>query len=149
MAIEVVCLGKTKQKFVVAGIEEYAKRIRVWRPFSFTERKDVSLRTAGSIDEVKRREAALLDGYFDTPDVVLLDERGDAPTTMQFSELLRAPRLRFVIGGVYGVDDALRRRAGRVIRLSSLTMTHQLVRLVLAEQIYRGLCILHGKAYHY
>ena len=146
--IEIVCLGKTKQKFVVAGVEEYAKRIHRWRPFSFTERKDVSLSVAGSIDEVKRREADVLSPYLDDT-AILLDERGETPDTLAFAEMLRAPRLRFIIGGVYGVDESLRKRAACVISLSRLTMTHQLVRLVLTEQIYRGLCVNHGKQYHY
>ncbi|MCD4829476.1 MAG: 23S rRNA (pseudouridine(1915)-N(3))-methyltransferase RlmH [Candidatus Cloacimonetes bacterium] len=150
MAIEIVCLGKTKQQFIIAGIEEYAKRIRRWRPLCIIERKDVSLRLAGSIDEVKRREAAILDSCFNDVETILLDERGDTPDSLAFAELLRqSPKLRFVIGGVYGVDDSLRKRAGRVISLSRLTMTHQLVRLALAEQIYRGLCIINGKHYHY
>lgn len=146
--IEIVCLGKTKQKFVIDGVDEFAKRIKRWRPFTITERKDVSLRLAGSIDEVKRREAEMLLPLLDN-DAILLDERGETPDTHAFAELLRASNVRFVIGGVYGVDPSVRKQARRVLSLSKLTMTHQLVRLVLAEQIYRGLCVINGKPYHY
>ncbi len=150
MSIEIVCLGKTKQGFVAEGIEEYAKRIRVWRPFRMVEQKDVSLSLAGSVEEVKRREATILGRWLEGAHTILLDERGEEPDTVAFAELLRAqPQLRFIIGGVYGVDDSLRTAAAQVVSLSRLTFTHQLARLVLAEQIYRGLCIVHGKAYHY
>jgi 23S rRNA (pseudouridine1915-N3)-methyltransferase len=87
--------------------------------------------------------------------VVLLDERGKGLTSMQFAGQLGAWRdqgvrqVVFLIGGAYGVTDAIRERADLVLSLSAMTFPHQLVRLLFAEQLYRAFAILGGRPYHH
>ena len=81
--------------------------------------------------------------------VVALDEHGDDLTSEQFSRLLgEHGSMGFLVGGADGLGPAARQRADRTLRLSSLTLTHEMARMLLAEQIYRGLSILRGKPYH-
>jgi 23S rRNA (pseudouridine1915-N3)-methyltransferase len=86
--------------------------------------------------------------------VVVLDEKGKEFTSVEFSKVLssakdRGETLVFVIGGPFGLSENLKRNAGVLLSLSKMTFTHQMIRLFLLEQIYRGFCILSGKEYHY
>lgn len=109
---------------------------------------------AGTRREARRREAGRIARHLDGgPEVIALDERGEMPDTEGLARLVREapggrPAIAFVIGGAEGLDDSVRRRAGRVLSLSRLTLPHALARVVLVEQLYRVDTLLRGHPYH-
>ena len=147
-------MGRDKDKWVTEGVNHYRKMLG--RYASIEIRQLPSPRVSASLSpvEIKKNEAArfekeLTGGYF-----IALSDRGQKKDSFQFARLLeriqsqnRGP-ICFLIGGPYGLDDSIIKRADLVLSLSSLTFSHQLARLVLLEQLYRGFSILHGTAYH-
>ncbi|MBP3228857.1 MAG: 23S rRNA (pseudouridine(1915)-N(3))-methyltransferase RlmH [Bacteroidaceae bacterium] len=149
-----LCVGKTDDKRLAALIDEYAARLAHYVPFSIDIVPDV--RTAGrAATAVREAEGQALLRRIEAGDrVVLLDEGGDEFTSRQFARFLEkrlaagGKRLVFVVGGATGFSDEVRRRADGTLSLSRLTMTHQMVRLFFAEQLYRAFTILRGEPYH-
>ena len=141
--IRVVAVGKLKNRQVADLVEEYVRRIRPLAPLEIIELRD----------EGPDREAEAMLRRLGSPAghglTVALDEHGDELTSRGLADLLgRHGTLDFLIGGPDGLGAAAKARAARTIRLSALTLPHELARLVLVEQIYRGLTILKGHAYH-
>jgi 23S rRNA (pseudouridine1915-N3)-methyltransferase len=141
--IRVIAVGKLKDWRIAGLIEEYAQRIR-----PFAQLEIVELR-----DEGPDREAEAMLRRLGSPAghalTVALDERGEELASRALADLLgRHGSLDFLIGGPDGLGSAARARAARTIRLSALTLPHELARLVLMEQVYRGLTILRGSPYH-
>ncbi|MDH5752161.1 MAG: 23S rRNA (pseudouridine(1915)-N(3))-methyltransferase RlmH [Deltaproteobacteria bacterium] len=153
--LRVLCVGKTDKGFVADGVDFYLKRIRAFQPLEWVEVKPASHSGRQPEESLAREAGLVLKRLADTDPLVLLDERGQRLDSRQFAGVLGslgelgAGMPSFVIGGAYGVDDSLRRRSTHVLSLSPLTFPHQLVRLVLLEQIYRGLTILAGHGYHH
>lgn len=146
-------VGRNAPGPVTEAFEEMLARLQR----SFPVEQVVVADPPGTDPERKRREGTdrLLKAVEKESLVVLLDERGEGLTSMAFAARLGRWRdqgtrqVAFVIGGAYGVDERMRTRAAQVIALSSMTFTHQLVRLVLAEQLYRAAEILRGSGYHH
>lgn len=142
----VLCVGKIKEKYFTDGIAEYAKRLGRFCDFSIAEIPD----EAGDA-EIRRESDELLRrlrGY-----VVLLDIGGKELSSPEFASAidkayLTAPEITFVIGGSRGVDDRVRAKADLRVSFGKVTYPHQLMRLILAEQIYRAFNILAGTPYH-
>lgn len=153
MKLRVLWVGKSQEEWVRAGIEEYAGRIRRYLPFEISEVREEK----GSLPEQMRsREGErILKTLPKNASLVLLDERGDQLTSVEFAAFLGRERDRgtqelvFTIGGAYGLSDEIRSRASRTVALSKMTFTHQMVRPFLLEQIYRGLTILNNESYHH
>lgn len=150
MSIRVLCVGKKHESWVVEGIERYQKRLHKpfdieWVLLPHSQREG----TAARQEESERIIPRLRDDY-----VVLLDERGKSFSSPELSALLLEPlqasrSVTIVIGGAYGVDETVRTRAESVWSLSRLVFPHQLVRLLLTEQIYRSQEIARGGSYHH
>lgn len=152
--MKILCVGKTKQSFIKDGIEEYEKRLRLYDPVQWLMVPDVKLSKSHTVDQVKAQEAAIILKHLSARDVVIaLDERGTQFSSVAFAAQLEKLQVQgplvFIIGGVYGLDPAVRKRANLVLGFSRFTFTHQMIRLLLVEQIYRAHTILHGKTYHY
>lgn len=118
------------------------------------ELRDVSLKETGSMDKVKSREAEVIrKAISDTDYVIALDERGKSHDSVSFAHLIRGviqdKSIVFTIGGVYGLDKAIIDRADMHLSFSAFTFPHQLIRLILIEQLYRCQTIVSGKTYHY
>ena len=141
--IRIVAVGKMKDKRLAALVDDYLKRARPLARVEVVEIRD-------SDPEREAREMVdRLGSAAGNQLVVALDERGDPLTSVGISELLGAHGdIGFLIGGADGLGPAARERAGRTLRLSRLTLTHEMARLLLAEQVYRGLTILRGMPYH-
>ena len=149
--IRVVAVGKRHESWVAEGIERYETRLK--KPFDVEWL--IIAHSAFEADRARQEESErilsrLRDDYF----VVLLDERGkniDSPTLSRLyeDELSHGKQIVVIIGGAYGVDDRIHQRADIVWSLSKLVFPHQLVRLILAEQIYRAQEIARGGAYHH
>lgn len=154
MPIKVICLGKTRESWIKEGIAEYQKRlIPLWK-VQWTELKDVSLKEAGITELVKSKEAISINkAITDTDFIIAMDEHGKSFSSIAFSEeigkLIQAKDIVFVIGGVYGLDASILNRANLKISFSSFTFPHQMIRLILMEQLYRAWTITCGKTYHY
>lgn len=138
--IQIVGVGKTKEEWLETAIAEYLKRLLPTARFDFLFLKD---------------NQALLDHLKDLPErtYITLDEAGDSYNSVQFSRFLErfmhenGPRLQFIIGGAEGLPSSLKQHTPSV-SLSPMTLTHQMVRLLLVEQIYRALEIQRGSRYH-
>ena len=156
MNIELIVVGKTDQKEVEALVEMYAKRINRYCKFSITTLADVrnTKNMAPSRQKQLEGEAILrLVGEGDW--LTLMDERGSQYTSIEFSQWLQkrmfsgVKRLELVIGGPYGFSDEVYSRADQKISLSKMTFSHQIVRAIFAEQLYRAFTILNNEPYHH
>ena len=151
MSVRVLAVGKKHEKWVVDGIDRYEKRLRKpfdvsWQLLPHSAREGEAARA----EESDRILAKLDTNAF----VVLLDERGRNVDSPELARTLRGAfdagrQISVVIGGAYGVSDAVRSRADFVWSLSKLVFPHQLVRLILAEQLYRAQEIAAGRPYHH
>jgi 23S rRNA (pseudouridine1915-N3)-methyltransferase len=147
-------VGKGREAWADAGVQEYAKRLP--RQLSLEERLLKPALFRGDIDAVRAEEGKRILAELGPSDrLICLDERGELPTTEAFAgwidegARLGATRLVFAIGGPYGHDPAVRAAAWKVLALSRLVLNHELARLTLVEQLYRVSTLLWGGAYHH
>lgn len=141
--IRIIAAGRIKERRLGDLIADYQRRIRALSPFAMVEvRSETPAREAAAM----LRQLGSVAGH---ELVIALQEDGEELTSRDFAALLGGRgAVAFLIGGADGLDDAARARADRRLRLSAMTLTHELARLVLIEQIYRGLTILRGHPYH-
>jgi 23S rRNA (pseudouridine1915-N3)-methyltransferase len=150
-----ILVGKTVNKHFVAGISDYAERIGHYMPFDIVTIPE--LRNTKSLNEEQQKTAEgelILKQLQPTDTVVLLDERGEERRSVEMARWLEqkqqsARRLVFVIGGPYGFSPAVYARANEQMSLSRMTFSHQMVRLVFTEQLYRACTIIRGEPYHH
>lgn len=151
MAIRILAIGKKHEPWIEEGVKRYQKRLR--KPFDV----EWVLLPHSSLTGLRARQEeseALLKRLDASDYVILLDERGAALDSPAFSRHLEGlfqgtSRVTVIIGGAYGVDENLRQRADHVLSLSKLVFPHQLVRLILIEQLYRAQEIAGGAPYHH
>ena len=153
MKIKVFWVGKTQEEWVRRGIEEYAGRIRRYLPLEIGEVREEK---GAQIETGREAECLrLINSLPKNARLVILDERGDDLTSPQLAAFLGSERERgtsalvFAVGGAYGFSEGFRARAAKTIALSRMTFTHQMVRIFLLEQIYRGFTILNNEQYHH
>ncbi len=155
MKIKILCLGKTKQQFIEEGIREYQKRITKYIKLDWQILPDIKLTGNKTIEIVKEQEAMILEKNFPTSSlIIVLDENGIEFSSEKFAEyledkLLLGKDILLIIGGVYGLSKRILQKADLVLSFSRFTFTHQMIRFLLAEQIYRSFTIIKGKKYHY
>lgn len=156
MNIELIVVGKTDMKEVEALVAMYTKRLNHYVKFAITTLADVRNTKNLSAAEQKRMEGeAILRLVTDSDHLMLLDEHGLELRSIEFADLLQkrmsagTKRLVFVIGGPYGFSDAVYQRANSKLSLSKMTFSHQIVRAIFAEQLYRAFTILNNEPYHH
>ena len=156
MKIILLSVGKTDDPHFSQIIEEYRKRVNYYIPFEMQIIPDVKNTKSLSEKEQKKLEGEkLLKWVQPTDQVILLDDKGKQYSSMEFAGYAEkktysaSKRLVFVVGGPYGFSEKMRERANEAISLSKMTFTHQMVRLVFAEQFYRAMTILHHEPYHH
>lgn len=155
MKIELIQVGKTVNKIFVEGINEYLGRIKYYVPFNITTIPEIKNTKSLSESQQKTLEGTLILKQLQAQDtVVLLDEHGKEFRSVEFAVWLEkqqqvARRLVFVIGGPYGFSDDVYERANSKISLSKMTFSHQMVRLIFCEQLYRACTIIQGEPYHH
>lgn len=148
-------MGKTTDKHFQAGISDYAERIAHYMPFDIVTIPELRNTKSLSEDQQKTMEGELILKQLQPSDtLVLLDEHGKEFRSIELAKWLEqkqqtARRLVFVIGGPYGFSEAIYKRANEQLSLSMLTFSHQMVRLVFTEQIYRACTIIKGEPYHH
>ena len=155
MSIELIVIGKTDSKEVAALVELYARRVNFYCKFAVTTLPDVRNTKSMTVKQQRTAEGeAILRQLAAGDHVVLLDERGDEMRSVEFAYWLQkrmlggVRRLVLVIGGPYGFSDAVYARADGRLSLSRMTFSHQIVRAIFAEQIYRAFKINEGSSYH-
>jgi len=156
MKVVLLLTGKTDAGYWKDALADYAERLKHYISFEIEVIKDVKNVKNMSEAQQKEHEGRLvLKSLQAGDDCILLDERGKAFTSMQFASYLErkiqsAPRrLVFVIGGPYGFSDEVYERSFERLSLSKMTFSHQMIRPVIAEQLYRAMTILRGEAYHH
>lgn len=155
MRITLLQTGKTRDPFIMEGVEGYRKRVARYAPFVIETVPDLKNSRSMTMKEVQAKEGAMILKRIKPGDyLILLDERGKEYHSIGFAEHLsslegRVNHLIFLIGGPYGFAEEVYSRANEKISLSKLTFSHQLIRLLFMEQIYRSFTILKGEPYHH
>ena len=156
MNIELIVVGKTDMKEVEALVTMYTKRLNHYVKFAITTLADVRNTRKLSEAEQKRLEGEqILKLICDSDHLMLLDEHGAELRSIEFADMLQrrmsagTKRLVFVIGGPYGFSDAVYQRANSKLSLSKMTFSHQIVRAIFTEQLYRAFTILKNEPYHH
>lgn len=156
MKITLLTMGRTDVAWVRTGLELYISRLTHYIPFVLNEIPELKNVSALSKDQIKTKEGdILLSQIKPSDDVILLDEHGRQYRSVEFAQFLRDKMSRsgrdmvFVIGGAYGFSDAVYARANGKMSLSAMTFSHQMVRTIFAEQLYRAFTIIKGEPYHH
>lgn len=156
MNIELIVVGKTDSKHVEELVLNYSKRINFYCKFSITTLPDVKNTKNLTVNQQRTAEGeALMRQLNDSDYVVLLDEKGEEYRSMEFAQWLQkrmnsgVRRLVIIIGGPYGFSEEVYARSNSKVSLSKMTFSHQIVRAIFAEQIYRAFTILKNEPYHH
>ena len=154
--MKLIVIGKTKSKFLLDGENEYIKRLKHYSNFS--ELIIPYIKTGSKISKKKIKENEgnmILNSLTNSDYVILLDSKGSTLTSIEFSEFLdkkmifSITRLVFVVGGAFGFSEEVYKRADSKLSLSKMTFSHQMIRLIFKEQLYRAFTILKGEKYHH
>lgn len=153
MRLVVAAVGKPRDRHLAAAIDEYETRAARYWPLAVAEVREASGRGVSAAEARRKEGERLLERVPAGALVLACDERGDRLTSAEFAAMLAGARdaardVAFVVGGAYGLDDAVRRAASRSLQLAPWTLPHELARLVLAEQLYRAGTIARGEPYH-
>ena len=155
MKTVLLLVGKTQDKHFLAGIHDYQERIGHYMPFELKIIPEIKNTKNLTAAQQKAREGELILKELQSSDtVVLMDERGKELRSTEFARWLQGKqnisrRLVFVIGGPYGFSSDVYARAGEQLCLSKMTFSHQMVRLIMVEQLYRACTIIKGEPYHH
>ncbi len=154
MRVELWAVGKTNEAYLETGMAIYQKRLGHYLPFGLDIIPAAKLKTTDG-NLLRQEESKLILAKLDPDDfLVLLDERGKQFTSVEFSKWMEKHlgqsrrRMVFLIGGAFGFSPEVYARANAEISLSSMTFSHQMVRLFFLEQLYRAMSILRGERYH-
>ncbi|MBQ6186897.1 MAG: 23S rRNA (pseudouridine(1915)-N(3))-methyltransferase RlmH [Prevotella sp.] len=155
MKTELIVVGKTTSKHISACVYDYAERIGHYMPFTISVIPELKNTKAITEQQQKEREGEMILQRVSAADaLILLDEHGTEHRSIEFATWLQkkqlsARRLVFVVGGPYGFSQQVYNRANEMISLSRMTFSHQMVRLVFTEQLYRACTIIKGEPYHH
>ena len=156
MKITLLVVGKTTSGYLAKVIDEYTSRISHYVKFDIQYLADIKNSRNQSESQQKVNEGRLIVNAIERNDyVVLLDEHGKELTSVAFADYIQkrmlggAKRLVFVVGGPYGFSQEVYDRADDRLSLSQITFSHEMVRLIFAEQLYRAFTILRGEPYHH
>jgi 23S rRNA (pseudouridine1915-N3)-methyltransferase len=156
MKVAVICMGRTRERFIQEGIAKYLRFLKPYADAELRELREEKIQDLKDAPLVRKREAekiakAAPPGAY----LVALDERGREYTSHEFAQFLNdrlesgVREMVFVIGGAMGLEESIPEKANAVLALSRWTFTHEMARLVLLEQLYRAFTIIKGKTYHY
>jgi len=156
MKLTVICMGKTRERFIQDGIAKYSGYLKHYADCEIKKLKEEKIHDLKDAPLIRKKEAERI--FASIPAnafLVALDERGQEFTSHEFAGFLSKALesgvrdIVFVIGGAMGLDESVTGRANKIIAMSRWTFTHEMARLVLLEQLYRAFTIIKGKTYHY
>lgn len=155
MNIKLIVVGKSESEHLRSWVEVYVKRLSHYIGFEIVTLPDVKNAKNLSVGELKEREGEMILRQIEKADkVVLLDEKGKEFSSIEFSKYLEKQMnasvrtLAFVVGGAFGFSPKVYEKIGERIAISRMTFSHQMIRLLVVEQIYRAFTILKGEPYH-
>ena len=156
MKTTLLVIGKTDKDFVIKGIEEYQKRLVHYMPYEMKIIPDIKNTKNLSEQQQKQKEGELILSHVKSGDLlILLDEGGKEFSSVAFSKFIEQKMLSgiknliFVIGGPYGFSPDVYKQAKGKISLSQMTFSHQMIRMIFIEQLYRAMTILRNEPYHH
>jgi 23S rRNA (pseudouridine1915-N3)-methyltransferase len=156
MEVKLVTVGKTDVPWVKEGLDLYVSRLRHYVPFTLVEIPQLKNVSAFSQEQIKEKEGELiLKQVAPGETVILLDERGRQYRSVEWADWIQrqlsmgGKGLVFVVGGAYGFSQKVYDRSNGLVSLSKMTFSHQMVRTVFAEQLYRAFTIIRGEPYHH
>ena len=155
MKIQLFLTGKTTDARLVSLIDDYQQRLKHYVPFELVVIPDIKNAKSLSQDQLKTAEGeAILSRLTPSMDVLLLDEHGREFRSIEYADFLQKKMasgkdLALIIGGAYGFSEAVYQRANGKISLSQMTFSHQMIRLMAIEQLYRAMTILRNEPYHH
>lgn len=156
MKITLLTVGKTDKKWVKDGIDIYVSRLKHYITFSIVEIPELKNVSSLTKEQIKTKEGELiLKNLRPEDELILLDEHGKEFTSVEWARNLEnritcvGKDIVFAVGGAYGFSDAVYKRAGSKISLSKMTFSHQMVRAIFVEQLYRAFTIMRGEPYHH
>ena len=156
MNMILLTVGKTDVKWVKEGLDLYVSRLKHYVPFSVVEIPELKKVSSLTHQQIKEKEGELILKQVGPSDIlVLMDEHGREYRSLEFAEFIEkqmasgAKNVIFTIGGAYGFSEEVYQRANLKISLSKMTFSHQMVRAIFAEQLYRACTILKGEPYHH
>ncbi len=156
MKITLLTVGKTDKKWVQEGINVYVSRLKHYIQFSMVEIPELKNVSAFSKEQIKTKEGELiLKNVRPDDDLILLDEHGKEFSSVEWAKNLEnkisciGKDMVFVVGGAYGFSEAVYKRANSKISLSKMTFSHQMVRAIFVEQLYRAFTIMRSEPYHH
>jgi 23S rRNA (pseudouridine1915-N3)-methyltransferase len=156
MNIKIIAIGKTDNSALQTLIDDYSKRLSFYVKFDLELIPDIkNVKNLSELQQKEKEGEAILAKITPTDHLILLDENGSHFSSMAFSDYLQKKMnsgiktLVFVIGGPYGFSESVYKKAVGKIALSAMTFSHQMVRLFIVEQIYRGFTILRNEPYHH
>jgi 23S rRNA (pseudouridine1915-N3)-methyltransferase len=151
--INILAIGKNKEQWLDASITHYLTLLKKYAAVEMIYIPDAKNTKNMSAMELKKAEAIIFNKYGKSDDRIALSDRGKIFDSIQFSSFLmqlmqKTNGVEFLIGGIYGLDDSILKDSKQILSLSPMTFSHQLVRPILLEQLYRGLSIISGSSYH-
>ena len=156
MKIKLLQVGKTNEKYLLEGIEKYYKRINRYISFEIQTIPELKNTKKLSQEQQKQQEGILIAKKIAPTDfLILLDEKGKSYSSINFARFIEekaiqsTKQITFVIGGPYGFSKEIYQRANNKISLSTMTFSHQLIRLLFLEQVYRAYTIINKEPYHH
>jgi 23S rRNA (pseudouridine1915-N3)-methyltransferase len=156
MNIKILMIGKTDNPTMKTIVDDYSKRLSMYTNFSFETINDI--KNAKNLSEIQQKEKEgelILAKLKPTDHLILLDENGESFSSIGFSDFLQKKMnsgiktLVLVIGGPYGFSEAIYKKANGKIALSKMTFSHQMIRMIIVEQLYRAFTILNNEPYHH
>ena len=158
LAVRLICVGKMREKYFIEAFNEYAKRLQAYCRFECVELAEQRLSEAPSEGEIRaalsREASEIMKNIPQDAYVTALCVEGKQMPSEKMGRLISErensgrPKLCFIVGGSFGMDEAVKRRADMKLSMSEMTFPHHLARVMLAEQIYRGFKINEGSRYH-
>ncbi len=156
MKLTLIFTGKTRPGYLKEGIDIYTKRLGHYAPVKIKTIEEQGGKSGSSRAKTKfAKSEKIISGIDNNSYVVLLDEKGETFSSHEFARFVEKTMTHgykefvFISGGAYGFPDYLYNKANKVISLSQMTFSHQMVRLILAEQLYRAMTIIRGESYHH
>lgn len=156
MKIKLLLIGKTDLDYLKKGLDEYAQRLKHYLPFEIFIIPDIKNTKNLSEVQQKQKEGELIINQLNPGDyIILLDEKGKEYNSVDFSEFVEKQMISglrnmiFIVGGPYGFSDEVYQLCNSKISLSKMTFSHQMVRLIFTEQLYRAMTIIKGEPYHH
>lgn len=154
MSIRLITIQSSKNSWLDSASEEFSEKINHFHKFELVQLKSAKKSREDALSKKKEESDLLLKNLKEDDYVVLFDEKGQSLNSKQFSEMIQklqvsgTRRINFIIGGAFGVDDQIKKRAQKTVKISDFVLNHHVAMTVALEQIYRAFAIIHNKPYH-